>query len=300
MDKLLSVLILFIFILQGCGDKTSRTEPEKTGSYTRDFYVAIIPEKNVFEQKRRFVKLCEYLSKKLNMNVVIRTLPNYGAIMSEFEAKKIDAAFLGSFVYVLSHAKFGIEPIARPVWNNGSSTYCGYIFVRKDSGIKSVKDMKGKRFMLVDQCTTGGYVYPILYFKENGVEDINRFFKTVGYSGSHDASAFAVFNKEADVGACKSDWYDELIDKASGFKDNMMILSTSKSVPSNAFALRKDVDGKLKDRMRAILLNIEKDREGASALKTLGAVKFIETTDSDYSNLYDMIKRSKIDLREYM
>ncbi len=56
----------------------------------------------------------------------------------------MDGAFLGSFTYALAHAKLGLEVIARPELVDGTSTYHGLIFVRKDSGIKTIKDMKGK------------------------------------------------------------------------------------------------------------------------------------------------------------
>ena len=55
--------------------------------------------------------------------------------------------FFGSFTYTLARAKLGIEPLARPENKDGISTYYGLIFVRKDSGIKTAKDMEGKRLV---------------------------------------------------------------------------------------------------------------------------------------------------------
>jgi phosphonate transport system substrate-binding protein len=61
-------------------------------------------------------------------------------------------------------------PLARPVNNDGTSTYFGYIFVRKDSNIKETADMKGKTLALVERATTAGYVFPLAWFKLQGVK----------------------------------------------------------------------------------------------------------------------------------
>lgn len=71
----------------------------------------------------------------------------------------------------------------------------------------------------------------------------------------------------------------------------MVILAKSLEVPSNGLAVRKDLNPNLKVKLKEILLNLHKDKEGKEALKALGAKKFIETTDKDYASLYKMIKK---------
>ena len=98
----------------------------------------------------------------------------------------------------------GMEAVARPVNVDGTSTYHGYLFARKDSGIRTVADMKGKRFAYVDRATTAGYLFPRAYLKEKGVADPDRYFGEVFFAGSHDATVLAVLNGEADIGASKT------------------------------------------------------------------------------------------------
>ena len=108
----------------------------------------LVPEKNTFEQRRRYKYITDYLSQKMEMNVIVEIMANYGEISVAFQEGRADAGFFGSFSYVLTHAKTGVEPIARPEWLDGSSSYRGYIFVRKDSGIRTVEDMKDKSLVL--------------------------------------------------------------------------------------------------------------------------------------------------------
>jgi ABC-type phosphate/phosphonate transport system substrate-binding protein len=42
------------------------------------------------------------------------------------------------------------------------------MFVRKDSNIRSVREIKGMRLALVDRSTMAGYLLPLAYFKKSG------------------------------------------------------------------------------------------------------------------------------------
>ena len=61
----------------------------------------------------------------------------------------MDGAFFGSFTYALAHQKIGVQVLARPESLDGHSTYYGMIFTRRDSGIKTIRDMKQKRRHIV-------------------------------------------------------------------------------------------------------------------------------------------------------
>ena len=194
---ILAVLSLFSIEFSS----TTETGPDLAmASDLGDIYelvIALVPEKNVFEQKKRYHYITDYLSKKLGIIVRTEILPDYGAICSAFLEGKVDVGFFGSFSYGLVHARASVEPIARPVWLNGSSTYSGYLFVRKDSGINAVEHMKNKRLALVHKATTAGYIFALDYFKNSGITNLDEYFSQVLFCGSHDAAAWAVYSGEA-------------------------------------------------------------------------------------------------------
>jgi phosphonate transport system substrate-binding protein len=220
-------------------------------------------------------------------------------ISKAFQRGHADAGFFGSFSYVLTHAKTGIEPIARPVWLDGSSTYRGYIFVRKDSNIKSVKDMKGKTLVLVDKATTAGYIFQRYYFKYNGVDDMEDYFSRISYARSHDAAAWAVYTGEADIGGAKNHVFNELQAEYPDFKEKMVVLAESPEVPSNGLAVRRDLNPAIKLRLKTLLLSLHETPEGQEVLKNFRALRFIETSDNDYLVLYNMVKQLGINLQDY-
>ncbi|OGP64659.1 MAG: hypothetical protein A3K22_00010 [Deltaproteobacteria bacterium RBG_16_42_7] len=297
---MLGLIILIPGVITSCikerGEKAPATEEFKE---REKFIIALIPEKNVFEQRKRYKYVTDYLSQELNLDVRAEVLSSYAEICDAFLERRVDAGFFGSFSYVLTQAKTQIEPIARPVWPDGSSNYSGYIFVRKDSGIKTVKDMKGKRLALVHKATTAGYIFQLAYLKKHGVKNMEEYFSKIYYAGSHDASAWAVYIGEADVGGGKNHIFNTLARENPDFKEQMVILAESPEVPENGLAVRQDLDPALKNRLKDLLLNLDKTEEGRLVLQQFGAIKFIETTDEDYASLYQMVKEVGIDLKTF-
>ncbi len=263
----------------------------------RTLHIALVPEKNVFEQKRRYSYITEYLASRLGFAVEIDLMTSYGEICENFANDQEEAGFFGSYSYTLTHAKVPLEPLARPLLLDGHSTYRGYLFVRRDSNIKTVADMRGKTLALVDKATTAGYIFPRFFFKNHGIAALNDHFSRIVYAGSHDAAAWAVYIGEAQVGAAKNHVFRDLCAEHPDFEKEMLVLAESPDVPSNAFSVRADLNPALKLRLQSLLLTMHENPEGAEALHRFGASRFVATTDADYESLYRMVRELAIDLK---
>lgn len=279
--------------------RTKEEAPVHQAFGQQELNIGLIPEQNIFRQRERYHLLKMYLSDKLGISVNFTSLSRYGNIIDRFQAEKMDGAFFGSFTGALAIQKLGVEPLVRTVNFDGTSTYHGYIFVRKDSGIRGVKDMRGKRFAYVERATTAGYLFPLAYFKEHGISDIHSYLGEVFFAGSHDAAILAVLNHEADIGAAKNTIYDQLASENPRIEQEMTILTASKTVPQNALAVRKDLDPALKQSLKQVLLAMDKDKEGAEVLREFGARAFLETTARDYAYVFLLSKEVGIDLSTY-
>lgn len=297
--NIFSIILLGIFFILPLNPCLGEEQQDGLYDEEKTLRLLLVPEQNVFEQRRRYKYISDYLSRKMEMNVIVEIMANYGEISDAFIEGRADAGFFGSFSYVLTHAKAGIEPIARPVWLNGSSTYRGYIFARKDSGIVTVKDMKKKSLVLVDKATTAGYIFQLFYFKYYGIPKLEDYFSKISYARSHDAAAWAVYTGEADIGGAKDHIFNRLKEEYPDFRSQMVVLAESPEVPSNGFAVRKDINPAIKLRLKTLLLAMHETTEGQEALKDFGALRFIETTNNDYVVLYNMVKELGIDLLEY-
>jgi len=275
------------------------TESQTQASAERTLRMLLVPEKNTFEQRRRYKFITDYLSRKMEIDVTVEIMANYGEISVAFQEGRADAGFFGSFSYALTHAQTGIEPLVRPVWLDGNSTYRGYIFVRKDSGIETVKDMKNKSLVLVDSATTAGYIFQRFYFKYHGIDSMEDYFSRISYARRHDAAAWAVYTGEADIGGAKNHIFNSFKDEYPDFKEQMTVLAESAEVPSNGLAVSKDLNPAIKLRLRTLLQTLHESEAGREVLKNFGAQKFIATNNDDYIVLYNMVNELGIDLKEY-
>jgi len=293
------VLISAAFLLCSACDKAKHASaPPKTGGQ-QELLIGLIPEQNVFRQRERYMVLRKYLSERLGITVTFTSLSRYGNVIERFSAEKMDGAFFGSFTYALAHSQLGVEAIVRPINLDGTSTYHGYLFARKDSGIRTAADMRGKRFAFVEHATMAGYLFPLAYFRENGIADPHSYLGETFFTGSHDAAVMAVLHSESDLGAAKNTIYDQLVSENPRIEKELVVLAVSGVVPQNCLAVRKDLDPELKNALRKCLLEMGKNAEGAEALRMFGARGFMETTTKDYNYLYQLADRVGIDFKSY-
>lgn len=275
------------------------TQPASADAAEKQILIGLIPEMNIFKQKQRFNYLGEYLSKKTGIHVEFTILSRYGNIIDSFTRDRMDGAFFGSFTGAAAVYKLGVIPLVRPVNPDNTSTYHGYLFVRKDSNIRGIRDMKGKKMAFVEKATTAGYIFPLAYLRDHGVTSPDGFFKEYYFAGSHDAVIDAVLNKKADIGAAKHSIFDRMKAEDPRIEKELAILARSPSVPSNGLCVRKDLDDSLRKKLKDTLLNIHRDPEGQTVLKRFGAVQFVETSAKDYEPVHDLAEKAGIDLKKY-
>lgn len=290
-------LCLLILTLPACGDQENETPFEKNPE--KSLLIGLIPEQNIFKQLDRYEPLAKYLSEKIGMKIELIVLTRYGNIVDNFVSMSLDGAFFGSFTYAQAHTLLGVEPLVRPLALDGSSTYYGVIITRKDSGIQAVADMRGKRFALVDEETTAGYLFPLIYFSQHGIKNVKKFVQEVYYAGTHESVIEDVLNKKADIGAAKNTVLERLGRSDRRITDELTILAKSPAVPENCLGVSKDIGESIKILMKQALMNMHQNADGLAVLKIFGATQFIETKDSDYSPVYDYAREINLDLGFY-
>ena len=84
----LFALLIVSLLLASCSGKKEATalSPARKAD-AENFVIALLPERNVFEQKKRYKLLAEYLSRTLRMNVKTKLLDSYDEVYSEIVKK---------------------------------------------------------------------------------------------------------------------------------------------------------------------------------------------------------------------
>jgi len=198
-------------------------------------------------------------------------------------------------MYVLADTKLGVEVLARPEYPDVTSTYYDLIFVRSDSNITSVKDMRGKRFAFVDRSTTAGFLLPIEYFHKMGIKNYQSYLKEIYYTGTHEDAVYDVLNRKADIGAAKNTVFERLASADIRITTEVRIIERSPDVPESGLAVRKDLDSAIKEKLKKSLFEMDKTAEGQRILREFVAREFIETRDEDYGPVYKYLREINLD-----
>ncbi len=287
--RIILVLIfvsLIVATLAWLGRMPSRSDavasaPEDTRPLLR---IGLIPERDIYQQRKVYTELKEYLSAKLDCRVELVTNSTYRGVLEDFRNEQVDAAFLGSLVAVLAADRYGAEVVAKPEYIGGISTYHGTIFVKADSTVQSLKDLRGKTIGGV-HTTTAGALYPVYKLINEdlyGTKDAPQ----IVWSGTHDDVIREVFAGQLAAGAVKNLRLDAYLQRHPEAK--VRILANSANVPENALVVRKGISPEVWNKLRSTLLAMRDDPEGAAVLKTLGMTQFVPCNLRDYSAVYDM------------
>jgi len=292
-------VLCIVFAVFPLGFHGAERIEQRAGNGGRSLIIGILPEQNIFRQMERYTPVMNYVSQQTGIAIRLKPFTSYEDAIRAAASSAIDGAFLGSFACALAQRRIGAETLVRPEGLNGSSTYHGLIFVRKDSGIRDVKDMKGKRFAFVNSVTTAGYLLPLFYFVSHGVRDYKAYLGEAYFAGTHENAVYDVLKGQADIGAAKNTVFRKLADRDPRIQEELKILTRSPEVPETTLAVRSAIDPGIHGRIKAALLTMHENPAGRSILQAFGARRFVAATEQDYRPIFEYARQAGIDLERY-
>lgn len=248
--------------------------------------IGLVPERDIFQLRKRYLVLTECLAKRLGRPVEVVTVNTYQAVIQDFAERKVDAAFLGSLVAVLTVDRLGAQVLVKPVTEDGVSTYRGVIIVPESSPVRRVEDLAGRSVAMV-KTTLAGDLFPIYAMHEAGLLKSAAPPRVV-WVGTHDEVILETLAGRVDAGAVKNLRLDAF--EATHPDVKIRRLATSDEVPNDALVVRGDLGPTVGAELRDVLLAMEKDPEGVKALKGFGAVRFVPCRIEEFATIYRMIE----------
>ena len=235
----------------------------------------------------------------LGVPVKLFTPADYDGVIQGLLGGTLDYAWLGASAY----AKIQLtDPEAIEVKltkqnTNGSTGYYSIGFTRKDTGITSIDDAKGKIFAFAEPNSTSGYLVPAaeLTAKYGKLED---FFSEVKMSGGHEQTNVGVAKGDFDAGVSWADgngnWEDGYDSGAfrkaadAGLVDmnNLVEIWRSGLIPEGPMVVRKALPQDVKDKVTAITADLwETDPECAYGMAAGEAKDFVPVEASAYDGI---------------
>jgi len=227
--------------------------------------------------------LMEYLSAKIGRPIEFHPLGSIAEILRKLDSGEIDASIVGSSGGARAIRTLGAVPAARPE-KGGISGYRGCIIVRRDSGLRKIEELKGKRFDYVEKGTSAGYIYPRGLLVERKL-DPDAFFGAVAFAGKHDIAVMKVLNGESDGASVKEQDLEKLSRSDPRVAAEILVLQKSGLYPDGTLLFRKGTAAATVKAVENALLGIGKDPEGKAALASVGADRYVPTGKKDFAEL---------------
>jgi phosphonate transport system substrate-binding protein len=221
----------------------------------------------------------QVLGKLVGMPVRVTVASDYAAVIEALRNRTADLAFVHPGGYVLASREAKATIVAKNLWH-GKSSFTSRIYVRRDAGIKTIEDLRGKTIAFVDPASSSGYIYPMVLLIKRGLvtnRDPKSFFKEVVFSGAHDASMRALLNGHVDAIA-SFDMAREQYLKDTAERERLIFVAETEPIPEAGIAARDGLDPATFAKVRAALLQIRAPAH-AALLKRLYEIDGFETAE---------------------
>lgn len=228
---------------------------------------------------RRLTPLTRYLSRELNRPVSLKLAKDMPDAIRDVAESRVDLAYLTPVAYLKAHEKGQVRLVAKTI-TDGKGSFKLMIVVRADSPIKTVAQLRGKKFAFGDRAALLQRAVVVgagLKLQSLGSYD---------FLGHYDNIVRAVLHGEYDAGILKDTMAYKWKNKG------IRILYASEDLPPYNIAASRNVSNGLLRKLKTAFLKLDpRNPEHMRIIKTLDKNYdgFAATTDHEYDIVRKLI-----------
>ena len=286
---------------------TALVSPALAQDKIEEFRIGVLGGENAQDRMTSNECLRQKTEDLLGVPTKIFTPADYDGVIQGLLGGTIDVAWLGASGYAKTFLTDpeAVEPVLVKVNTDGSYGYHSIGFTRKDTGIASLDDMKGKTFGFGDPNSTSGYLIPSIEIPtETGASmESGDYFGEVKFTGGHEQTIVAVANGDIDAGVTWADglgaWEDGYnsgaLRKASdaGLVDMNQLVQIwkSKPIPEGPVVLRQALPEDVKIKVTGLWASLKSiDPDCAYGVLQGDALGFMPITHDAYISIVEARK----------
>jgi phosphonate transport system substrate-binding protein len=240
--------------------------------------------------------------------VPVKLLPaaDYAGVIQAFAAKQIELSYMSPAAYAQAwlQSDGNIIPLTTSQEKDGTTYYVSVLYVRSDSGITSLEQLKGKALAWADPNSASGYLIPRSEFRTMGIDpEPGKYFGRIGFAGGHEQAVVAVLNRQYDAGVT---WASGIGDVNEGYTrgnlrimvekkmldmKDLRIIWKSRPIENGPLAVRGDTPAEFQTDMLALHLAIPKAYPDIYHAVDMGSSQdWVPVKHADYQVFVDMLK----------
>jgi phosphonate transport system substrate-binding protein len=278
-----------------------RNEPEDTApKYSSDpvsaeksvRIFAIHPLHNPERLFAVYGPLIDYLNKKIpDAHFQLQASRNYAEFDERLYAGKYNFALPNPYQTLLSQSK-GYHVIAKM---GDDYKFTGVILVRRDSGIKKVTDLKGKKISYPAPTALAATMMPQYYFYTHGL-NVMKDAENL-YVGSQESSIMNVYLGFTSAGATWPLPWDTFQKEHPDKAKELIVAWETEPMINNGVVARNDEPPELAAAVAKELSELHLSEEGRQILSRMPLSKFEKAGDSDYKIIEKFLKEFSLKVR---
>ena len=259
----------------------------------RELRVAFIPLENPEKLISNVRPAMNFLEKEMGRKVRYFITLNYSAAVEAMISKKADVSFMSPLPYVLANKYSGVEAVLGEIYD-GKPYYYSRIFVRKDSGIKRLSDLKGKTIAYVDPISSSGFMYPHDIFIRAGLvnggleKPEGGFFRRVYFAGGDQQAINSMVGGFVDA-AGVSQYALNLLRPEQ--RNQVVAIAQSARIPSHNVVVRKGLEPEIRRKFIAAMMKMNRPEYRSLMRALYGTNGYVRVDHSRYQPVADMARR---------
>ena len=234
--------------------------------------------------------LAQHLAQRLGRPVELRTVDSWEGLAKSLAAGETDIALMGPWGYVLAQHAAGAQAVSTILYD-GKPTYHALIVTHPESGLETVQDLltkgRGKSFAFGDKGSTSGYLIPLHFFMQQGI-DPEKHFARVVYT-KHQAIETQVAAGQLDAGADYNRNRNAMIEQGLITAERSKVIWQSTPLPNDAVAVSEPLskDRAFVARLRAALAEVGPLLKSQPQLLPVHYTGFVDAEPTAYQSIRD-------------
>ncbi|WP_176666038.1 phosphate/phosphite/phosphonate ABC transporter substrate-binding protein [Variovorax sp. SG517] len=217
----------------------------------------ILPLGGAFESRSDWDPLLAELSRAIGRPVSVLSVNSYEALEQAIQRDEVDMAFLSGKMALDAVTQRRMKVVAQVVRHDGLPGYRALLLARKAPPFNSLKNLleQPDRWRLArgEKQSVSGFIVPQLQlFLPNHIAMETRFRSE--FVGTHQATALAVANNEADVATNNTADFERFKTRFPAETERLQVLWESELIPHAQIVVRREYPPELRKRVQAFLV----------------------------------------------
>lgn len=209
--------------------------------------------------------LADYIAGKIGQPVKIIVPRGFDKMTEAIDKGEVDFFYINSYVLYRLKEKDKVVPLAQMQNHYGGPFSRSVVIVRRDSGIKSLDQLKGEKVAFVSPMGAGGYVAPRALFYSQGIytKDVLK----EEFTKNLTTSLHKVLLGDVKAASMCGLNYKLLSEKIE--TGELAIIATSDEYAEHAFGARPGLSPELQKAVAKTLIELDQDEAGRKILADL-------------------------------